>query len=171
MDRLPDEIHLHILSYLSPRDLWSNARHINQKYSQYAEEIAIKHHIPHFTIGLNFTLTSGSTYRWYDVWGTVTTSFRNIHKVNPQYALFEVKEVIPENYKNRIKEKWQRICASGVGPEQEWRVTFRGDGILVKLPNLVLSTEDGIWCDWREMMEGHIARRREAWEGYARPSD
>lgn len=171
MDRLPDEIHLHILSYVPPSDLWTNVRHVNRQYSKYADEVASKQHVPKFSIGLNFTLSTGSTHRWYDVRGTVTTSFCHINKMNPQYALFEITDVIPTAAKARVLEKWKRLCAAGFGREQDWRVTFRGDGILVKMPNLVLSADDGIWCDWREMLERYLARRVEAWDGLARPYD
>jgi hypothetical protein len=163
MERLPDEIRLHILSYVAPSDLWHSVRHVNQQYGKYAEEVASKQHVPNFNVGLNFTLGSGSAHRWYDVRGTITTSFRYINKINSQYALFEITEVLPEASSSRVVEKWKRMCASGFGPEQEWRVTFRGDGILMKMPNLVLSANDGIWCDWREMMEGYIERLPEAW--------
>ena len=171
MDSLPDELKLQILSYLPPSDLWHGVRHINPKYQQYADEVAAKEHIPKFKVGLNFTLSSGSHHRWYDVHGTIHTGFKNIHKVNSQYALFEIESLHPPSCSNRVLEKWKQICASGFGPEQEWRVTFRGDGLLMKMPNLVLSAGNGIWCDWREMLEGYIARHFEAWEsqGIARP--
>ena len=169
MDNLPNELKLQILSFLSPADLWRSVRHINANYRQYADEVAAKEHIPKFQIGLNFTLSSGTHHRWYDVRGTVHTGFVSVNKVNPQYALFEVTEVLPKSCPGRVREKWKQICASGFGPEQEWRVTFRGDGILMKMPNLVLSNGDGVWCDWREMLDGYLSRSVEAWEGLARP--
>lgn len=169
MDELPDEIKLHILSYLSPQELWQSARNINDQWKSYADEIATKQHIPKFTIGIHFTLGSGQTHRWYDVRGTITTSYRNINKINPQYALFQLTEALPTASESRVVEKWKQLCASGFGPEQEWRVTFNGDGLLMKMPNLVLSADDGIWCDWREMLEGYMLRHPQAWEGHVRP--
>lgn len=156
MESLPDELKLLILSLLPPSDLWLSVRHVNRKYRQYADEVASKEHVPNFTVGLNFTLSSGTHHRWYDVRGTVHTAFRNINKLNPQYALFEIDSVLPKSCPGRVLEKWKHICASGFGPEQEWRVTFRGDGLLMKMPNLVLSAGDGVWCDWREMLSGYI---------------
>ena len=168
MDTLPDELRLQILSYLAPRDLWHSVRHINTQYQKYTDEIATKQHIPEFTVSLTFTLGGGSSHRWYDVHGTIHTSFHSINKLNPQYALFEVTEVLPKASRERVMAKWKQMCASGFGPEQEWRVKFGVDGLLVKLPNLVVSGSDRVWCDWREMLDGYIRRWPEAWEGYAR---
>ena len=167
MEKLPDELTLLILSFLSPVDLWRSVRNINGKYLKFAEEVAQREHIPKFRIGLNFTLSSGTHHRWYDVRGTVQTGFVHINRFNTQYALFEVIEVLPKSCPGRVQEKWKQICASGFGTAQEWRVTFRGDGILMKLPNLVLSNGDGVWCDWREMLDGYLDRSVEAWEGVA----
>lgn len=169
MDQLPDELRLHILSYVPVQELWHSVRRVNKTYSRYADELALKQHIPYFNIGSHFTLGTGSTHRWYDVRGTITTSFHSVSKLNPQYALFELTDVLPKASQSRVIERWKHLCASGFGPEQEWRVTFQGDGILMKMPNLVLSESGGIWCDWREMLQGYIHRLPEAWEGLARP--
>lgn len=165
MESLPDELKLTILSFVSPKDLWRSVRFVNSRYRQYTDEVAAKAHIPNFSIGLNFTLSSGTHHRWYDVRGTVSTGFVQINKVNQQYALFEVVELLPKSCPGRVREKWKQICASGIGPEQEWRVTFRGDGILMKLPSLVMADGDGIWCDWREMLDIYLDRSIQAWEG------
>src|ERR1700753_2347647 len=131
MDTLPDELRLQILTFVSPTDLWLSVRHINSQYRKYADEIASKEHIPKFSVGQNFTLSSGSHHRWYDVRGTIQTKFKSYNKVNPQYALFELTEVLPRSSETRVLETWRRACASGFGPEQDWRVTFRGDGLVM----------------------------------------
>lgn len=170
LDRLPEELRLHILSYISPSDLWLSVRHINKQYRNYAEDVASKQLVPKFTIGLNFTLGSGSHHRWYDIRGTVHHGFIQINKVNPQYALFEISTVLPQSCRQRVLETWKRMCATGFGPEQEWRVTYSGTGLLMKLPRLVLSANDGVWCDWREVLDGYFARLPAVWEGLARPN-
>ncbi len=128
MGRLPEELLLHILSYLSPVDLIYNIRHVSHRYLHLSDEVASTQHIPNFSIGLNFTLSSGSHHRWYDVRGTITTTFRHISKTHPQYALFEVTDVLPKANQARVTEKWKQLSAQGFGVGQEWRVTFRGNG-------------------------------------------
>lgn len=168
MDKLPEELRLLIISFISPADLWLSVRHINNQYKRYAEEVVTKEHVPAFTVGLSFSLTSGSHHRWFDVRGTLHSGYKYMNKLNPQYALFETLQVHPPNYENRIMEKWKQMCASGVGTEQEWRVTFGGTGLLMKMPNLVMSASDGIWCDWREMLDGYFERLPQVWDGYAK---
>ena len=169
LDQLPIELRLQILSFLDPADLWLSVRHINNRYRDYAEEIIAKELIPRFTVGLNFTLSSGSHHRWYDVRGTVHHSFKHISKLNPQYALFEVDTVLPEDFQDRVLETWKRMCASGFGVEQEWRVTYAGTGLLMKMPSNVVSGTDGVWCDWRELMDNWLMRLPQIWDGLARP--
>lgn len=169
MDKLPEELRLHILSYLPSSDLWLSVRHINQRYSRYADDVACKNLVPKFTVSLRFTLGSGSSHRWYDVRGSVHQGFKEISKLNPQYALFEIVTVHPESYHDRVMQDWKRMCASGFGEAQEWLVTFRGTGLLMKMRKHVLSAEDGIWCDWRELLDGYYARLPQVWEGLARP--
>ena len=70
MENLPDELRLLILSYMPPSDLWLRVRHVNKEYRQFADEVAAKEHVPNFTIGLNFTLSSGTHHRWYDLVST-----------------------------------------------------------------------------------------------------
>ena len=169
LEQLPEELRLLILSYLPPSDLWLSVRHINSQYRDYAEEVASKELIPNFAVGLNFTLSSGSHHRWYDIRGTVHHGFIKINKLNPQYALFQVNSVLPHNCQDRVLETWKRMCASGFGPEQEWRVTYSGTGLLMKMPKLVLAAQDGVWCDWREVLDNYFARLPAVWEGLARP--
>lgn len=165
LESLPEELRLSILSFVSPADLWLHVRYVNNQYREYAEDVASRELIPRFTIGLNFTLSSGSHHRWYDVRGTVHHGFKYINRLNPQYALFEINSVHPKDCHDRVLQTWKRMCASGFGPEQEWRVTFHGTGILMKMPKLVMATDDGIWCDWRELLGGYLARLPSVWEG------
>lgn len=168
LDSLPEELRLLILSFVPPSDLWLSVRHVNNQYREYVEEVAAKRLVPQFRIGLYFTLNSGSHHRWYDVRGTVYHAFKEIHKVNPQYALFEMISVDPQKYRDRVLETWNRMCASGFGPEQEWRVRFPPTDFLMKMPNLVLSSNQGVWCDWRELLDGYFARLPDVWQGLAR---
>ena len=171
LDSLPEELRLLILSYLSISDLWLKARYINDRYRNYVEEVAAKELLPKFSIDLNFTLGSGSTHRWYDIRGTVHHRFKEINRPNPQYALFEISSIWPHGSHDRVSETWKRMCASGFGPEQEWRVTFKGTGLLMKMPKLVLADQDGLWCDWQEMLDGYLTRLPAVWEGLARPTE
>lgn len=171
MDRLPDELRLLILSYLSPADLWLSVRHVNPQYQKLVDEVASKEHVPNFAIGQNFTLSSGSHHRWYDVRGTIQTRFKKFHNLNPRYALFELVEVWPKSSENRVLETWRRMHNSGFGPEQEWRVWFQGDGLLMRMPSLQMAESYGIWCEWREMLEEYITRWPQAWEGHIRPHE
>lgn len=168
LEELPEELRLLILSFVPPSDLWLSVRHVNNRYREYAEDVASKRLIPQFTIGLNFTLSQGTHHRWYDVRGTVHHGFKEIHKLNSQYALFETISVDPKNCQERVLETWNRMCASGFGPEQEWRVRFPPTSLLMKMPKLVLSDHHGVWCDWRELLDGYYARLPAVWEGLAR---
>ena len=167
---LPEEIRLAILSFLPASDLWLSVKHVNNQYRNYAEEVATKHLLPRFTIGMHFSLSSDTHQRWQAVRGTVQHGFKEINKLNPQYALFETIEVLPKNYQDRVLETWNRMCISGFGLEQEWRVTFPPTGILMKMPTLVLSSSRGIWCDWRQLLDGYFARLPAVWNGVTKDS-
>lgn len=171
LDTIPEELRILILSFVPTADLWLHVRHINTRYEVYAEDVASLYIVPQFKIGLNFALNSGNIPRWYDIRGTVEHGFKCINHLNPQYALFETRSVLPKDKQDRVLETWKRMCASGFGPEQEWRVTFNGTGLLMKMPKLVLSKDNGVFCDWRELLDGYFARLPAVWEGLARPYD
>lgn len=171
LEDLPEELRLHILSFLPHSDLWLSVRHVNSRYRSYAEDVACKKLIPKFTIGMNFSLSPGAHHRWYGVWGTVHHGFKEINARNPQFALFETISVDPKTCQERVLETWKRMCASGFGPEQLWRVYLYPTGLLMEVPTLVLSETGGVWCDWRELLDGYYARLPSVWEGLARPME
>lgn len=164
LEPFPEELRLLILSYIPSADLWLNVRHVNQTYRHYAEDVAIQTLLPNFTIGLNFTLSSSTHHKWYDVRGTVHHGFISISKPNPQFALFERVEVLPKNCKERVLETWNRMCLRGFGDETEWRVTFPPTGLLMKMSHVVMNEEkDGLWCDWRQLLDGYYERLPAVW--------
>lgn len=171
LDTIPEELRLLILSFVPPSDLWLHVRHINPRYEAYAEDVASLFLVSQFKIGLNFALGSGDIPRWYEIRGTVEHKFKCINRLNPQYALFETNCILPKDKQGPVLESWKRMCASGFGPMQEWRVTFNGTGLLMKMPKLVLSESNGVFCDWRELLDGYFARLPAVWEGLARPYD
>ena len=160
MATLPNELWLEIFCYLDRSDLWTVIHNVNRQFRACAEDIATKELLQDFTISLTYTLGSGSHHRWYDISGTITLGFKHINRVNPQYALFEVTGTHPESCYSRTVEKWKRMCASGFGPEQAWPLKLGGNPRLVKMPNLVLAADDGLWCDWREMLNGYFNNSR-----------
>ncbi|KAF2480773.1 hypothetical protein BDY17DRAFT_200176 [Neohortaea acidophila] len=164
LERLPEEIVLLILGFIQPWDLWLKVRHVNSVYRSYAEDVASKLLVPQFDIGLRFNLSSGNVPRWYDVRGTVNHRFRCINRPNPQYALFETASITPEAQRDRVLETWKRMCAQGFGPAQEWRVKFMGTDIEMHMPRVVPADGDGIYCDWRELLDVYFARLPTIWE-------
>ena len=156
---LPDEILLEIFRETDPRTLWLSIRNVNQQFRACAEDIVRSELIRRFTVGLNYTLGSGSHHRWYDIRGSITLSFKQMSRLNPQYALFEKLSIRPEACNGRAWEKWNRMCAGGFGAEQEWRVQLDDrDPRVVRMPKLVISHKHGLWCDWREMLNAYFSQ-------------
>ena len=150
---LPEELILEICRYVDPRTLWLSIYNANQQFRSCAEDIVKQELMPRFTVSLTYTLGNGSRHRWYDVRGTVTLGFKHMSPRNPQYALFEVLSSGPDGYRGHVLEKWYRMCSSGFGAEQEWRVQLDDrEKRIVRLPKLIISNNCGVWCDWQEMM-------------------
>lgn len=119
---LPEELWLDILHHTPPQDLWLSVRQVNKRFQAVAEDVLQTQVVPNFTLGLNYTLGSGTHHRWYDVRARVTLGFNSICKHNPQYALFDKIAILPETCHERAWEKWCLISAGGLGNEVEWRI-------------------------------------------------
>ena len=164
MPHLPDELWLHILAYLPPADIWRTLHPLSRQLSACTEDYLVSPHcsnvLSRFTVGHQFSLSSGSHHRWYDVRGTITFTFKGISKHNARYAWFGSYLVHPQRCNARAMEEWKRMSERGVSGRQEWRVQFGYDGDvrLVRLPKLVLlAGEEGVWVDWREMFDAYFA--------------
>jgi len=148
---LPLELLIHILSHADSQTLWRSIRLTNHTLRQEAETFFLQHHLPNFSLSRMYTLGSGSRHRWYDIRATVKLTFKSINKLNPQYALFGIKKLQPENYHERALEKWRTICAAGLSPGPRWTVRFEAVSHLLRLANLVAAEGGEVWCDWREL--------------------
>ncbi|KAK5123896.1 hypothetical protein LTR85_002092 [Meristemomyces frigidus] len=159
---IPDELWLHILTYLAPKDIWSSARPINQQLTRICSDLLLTDEIMRkFTVGVSISLGAGTRHRWYDIRGTLTFSFQSFSKHNGQYALFGACLAHPSACYDRAMEKWKRMSADGLGERQEWRVQhgYEGDLKYVRLPKLIVAAEQdggGVWCDWREMFDAYF---------------
>jgi len=117
------------------------------------------------SIGLKTSLGAGTHHRWYDVRGTITFSFQHFNRHDLQYAFFGAPLVHPQSCTARAMEQWRQIAATCVGPNIEWAVQFGYQGEVkdVQLRKLVVANGesgrdagDGIWCDWREMLDAYF---------------
>lgn len=146
-----------ILQYVEAQSLWQ-CRNVSKQLRECAEDrTLISEALKHFTVGVQFSLGSGHRHHWYDIRGTVTFSFAHLNKLNPQYALFNAPLVHPSSYFERAMDRWKPMCARGVGESQEWRVQygFEDEVRILKLPKTVMGGDEGIWVDWREMMNAY----------------
>lgn len=161
LPQLPDELWLQILTHLPYHVLWTTIRAVHPKLRTEAEKLTTIHLLPTFTLALPFTLGSGSRHRWYDVRATITLSFSSIDKHNQDFALFAVTGVHPPNYTERALERWRPMCVQGVGAGLEWQVSSERVTYGIKLEKIVSAEDGGLWCDWRELLNGWIRRQRE----------
>ncbi|GIZ49602.1 hypothetical protein CKM354_001263200 [Cercospora kikuchii] len=158
---LPEELHLHIFTFVELQDLWLSIRLVSRSFNRMIESHIKTDTLPKFVIGINYTLGSGTTHHWYDVRTSVYLSFNAIDKHNPQYALFNNMTVQPEPFHDRAMEKWNRIANTGLGAATQWRVQLRSGNPrtcemqFVKLPNTVLS-QQGAFCDWKELLTAYF---------------
>ncbi|EMF10059.1 uncharacterized protein SEPMUDRAFT_26317, partial [Sphaerulina musiva SO2202] len=155
---LPEEIYVHIFSYIDPADLWLSTRLASKTFNRIIESHLQLSILPFFQISISYNL-GGS--RWYDVRTRVFLSYNALDQSRPQYALFDKFEIHPEPYHGRALEKWKRIAEEGVDPETKWMVQLRmGNPRLcdmqnVKLSRTILSAE-GALCDWKELFSAYF---------------
>lgn len=156
---LPDELWLHIVSYLEPKDIWSSARPINQQLTRICSNLLLTdEQMRKFTIGISFSLGAGAHHRWYDIRGTLTFSYHSFSKSNPQFALFSACLAHPSACYDRAIQKWKGMSSGSLGEKEMWRLQhgYEGQVKVVRLPKLVVASEEdggGVWCDWRELFD------------------
>lgn len=179
---LPEEIYVHIFSYIDPADLWLSTRLASKTFNRIIESHLQLSILPFFQISISYNLGGA---RWYDdtrcfkpfffyptmlrtyyiprydVRTRVFLSYNALDQSRPQYALFDKFEIHPEPYHGRALEKWKRIAEEGVDPETKWMVQLRmGNPRLCDMQNVKLSRTillaEGALCDWKELFSAYF---------------
>ncbi|USW57706.1 Putative F-box domain-containing protein [Septoria linicola] len=125
LPNLPEELLLHIFTFVEPQELWLSIRGVSKLFSRIIESHLKTSAAPYFVIGVNYTLGAGAHHRWYDVRASVFLSYNSIDRENDDLAFFDKMTVHPEPYYDRAIKKWKEIAATGTDPETMWRVQLR----------------------------------------------
>ncbi|KAM3414993.1 hypothetical protein BST61_g10130 [Cercospora zeina] len=161
LSTLPEELHLHIFTFVKPGDLWLTTRLVSRDFNRMIKSYIRINTLPKFVIGTSYILCSGTTHHPSDPRASVYFSFSVIDKHNPQYALFDNMTVQPEPYHDRAIERWSHIANAGLDEQMTWRVQHRSGNPrtcevqFVKLPSMVLS-QQGPSCDWKELLTAYF---------------
>ena len=160
LSSFPEELLLHIFTYIQPSDLWLSTRLASKSFNRIISSHLQTAILPHFKISISYNL---GEQRWYDVRTRVFLSYISISKSKSHQALFGNFEVHPEPYTNRAIEKWERLAIQGFNPEltTEWTVQLRiGNPRLCDMHQISLRktylTEEGALCNWRELLTGYF---------------
>ncbi|RMY18358.1 hypothetical protein D0867_05381, partial [Hortaea werneckii] len=138
---LPDELWLLITEYLAAKDVWASVRHVNERLSRIAtDQLMRADHVRRLSIGVSFSLGSGSHHRWFDIRGTITFSFQHFKEHNSRYAIFGSLLVHPQESYAVAMRKWETICSKGIRAGEQWKVQegVHGEVKVVRLQNLVV---------------------------------
>lgn len=116
--------------------------------------------LPTISMAVTFTLGSGTRHRWYDVRATMNFSFKSMNKHNPDFALFEVAHVQPENFRDRALEKWRSMSARGLDPAFDPLISDGDNSYTIRLKTLVPADGAALWCDWSELLTAWCRQER-----------
>lgn len=61
---LPEELYLHIFTFVEPQDLWLSIRLVSRSFNRMIESHIKTDTLLKFVIGINYTLGSGTTHHW-----------------------------------------------------------------------------------------------------------
>lgn len=156
---IPDELWLLILEHLSAKDVWASARHVNERLSRIAtDQLMRADHVSRLSIGVSFSLGSGSHHRWFDIRGTITFSFQHFDERDSQYAVFGSLLVHPQESYAVALRKWETIRTHTSRAGEQWKVQEGADGEVkvVRLQNLiVVGPGHELYVDCKELFDAY----------------
>ncbi|KAF2774187.1 hypothetical protein EJ03DRAFT_1928 [Teratosphaeria nubilosa] len=171
---LPDELWLHILSFVPPAVIWTNCLLINRQLYRLGQTYAKDELLPRFRLSRTMSLASGSHHRWYDLWGTITFHIPTLQSCTKScsgsasgYVLFSEYSASPVKLQERVLLKWRSMAVQSPNAKarpREWKVQFGDEDVNVRTLTTVdvLGDSDGaeIRVNWRELLSQYWGWRK-----------